>query len=82
MDRRERRGECTGSRWEGKEGLRGERKEDYNLECAEGNIEGAKQTQVKDSGGSYRKERVGVVLMTEVKVEEGGIIWLGGCLEA
>ena len=40
-------------------GVEGERKEDYNLECAEGNIEGAKQRQVKESGGSYRKERVG-----------------------
>ena len=41
-------------------------KEDFNLECAEGNIEGAKQRQVKESGGSYRKERVGCV------VDDGG----------
>ena len=53
---RERRGEYRRSRWEG---LRGERKEDYILECAEGNFEGAKQTQVKESGRIYRKERVG-----------------------
>ena len=49
-------GEYRRSRWEGKEGLRGE--EDYNLECAEGNIEGAKQRQFKESGKSYRKERM------------------------
>ena len=43
----------------GEEVLTGERKEDYNLECADGNNEGAKQRQVKESGGSHRKERVG-----------------------
>ena len=53
---RERRGEYRSSRWEGKEG---KKKKDYDLECAEGNIGGAKQRQVKESGGSYRKERVG-----------------------
>ena len=42
----------------GREGLEGERKEYYNLECSEGNIEGAKQRQVKESSWSYRKERV------------------------
>ena len=57
MGRRERRGEYNRSRWEELRG--GERKEDYNFECAEGNFEGAKQRQVKDSGGCYRKERMG-----------------------
>ena len=59
-------GEYRRSRWDGKEGLRGERKEDHTLECAEGKIEGAKQRQVKESGGSYRKGRMGC------GVDEGG----------
>ena len=70
------------SRWDRKEGLRGEMKEDYNLECAEGNIEGAKQRQVRRVVGVIERNGGDVVLMTEVNAEEGDIIWLGGCWEA
>ena len=58
-------------------------KEDYNLECAEGNIEGAKHRQVRRVVGVIERNGGGdVVLMTEINEEEGDIIWLGRCWEA
>ena len=40
-------------------GEAGGREGGIDLECAEGGIEGAKQRQAKERGGSYRKELVG-----------------------
>ena len=62
MGKRERRGEYRRSR------------EIITWNAQRSNIEGAKQRQVKEKGGSYRKKRVGCGVDDGGKAEEGDII--------